>query len=508
MSRLALLPLVLLVACSSDPAPPVEVEVDAGPPRTHTVTVNADGSFTPSRLEISEGDTVEWTFASPTDAIVASASDDCASALPYDPASFTGPMPIAASGIFTLGPAEAPYLSLDSTWESDQISGVFIRLEWSAVQPTEDTFDFSALDHEVDQAVRHGKLYNLAFKAGSTGTPAWLFTTGGVTPLELQDSGSDNPGCGPKMILGSPTDPVYQEHYFRLLREVAAHLRARGDRYRALAYIKPSGANLFSHENRLPKRCSEGCICNPQVFAEHGYTPTKLAAFYAAQTQLLADEFPDKTMGYALIQAGFPLVNDDGDYETVDGSSSGGNLPGGSAQTQRILDEAQATHGLRFAVAHNGMQVKPPDGTCPNQGKHPAVAPYADIGPCPNRWVLEEGAQGQVTGFQTNNADGVSTPAHLESSLQNLWDNSDGVYLEIYEQRLFEANGDVLDASASGRTLAQWDEELHQRRRAFFPTLPDPRPLSHRHTFTGTTAGEERHYLHPASCQAGVIVVR
>ena len=51
------------------------------------------------------------------------------------------------------------------------------------------SFDFTILDREVGKAVKNGKLYSLAIKAGDDGTPAWLFTNG-VTALTLQDSGS------------------------------------------------------------------------------------------------------------------------------------------------------------------------------------------------------------------------------------------------------------------------------------------------------------------------------
>ena len=39
-------------------------------PVTHTVTVNPDGSFSPRRIQIHDGDTVEWRFHDRTDAII------------------------------------------------------------------------------------------------------------------------------------------------------------------------------------------------------------------------------------------------------------------------------------------------------------------------------------------------------------------------------------------------------------------------------------------------------
>ena len=136
------------------------------------------------------------------------------------------------------------------------------------------------------------------------------------------------------------------------------------------------------------------------MFAQHGYTPAGLYAFYQAQSALLASEFPGKTMSYGLIQDGFPRVNNAGDYEKSDGTSSGGLLPGTTEQTQTIIDNGQAAYGLQFAVQHNGLGPKNADNCLTNFN-----------GPgCPNKWVLQEGKEGQVTGFQTSNEGKVANP--------------------------------------------------------------------------------------------------
>src|ERR1051325_6135475 len=418
---------------------------------TQTVKVNADGSFSPAVVTIAAGDTVQWTLSGAGDSIIpinwdGKSAGFCSAVRPYsagDPNEFTGPMPVAASGIFTLSPLDFSYVvepaknlcsagtlpaatvggemlcrrstpigaTLDTTWQDPALTGVFIRLLWNQVQTAPGTadasFDFTLLDREINKAVKNGKLYSLGIKAGDDGTPSWLFANG-VTPLQLQDSGSDDTAaCGSRMPLGNPTGVAYQNRYFDLLRKVAAHVKSRADWYRALAYIKPSGANLFSHENRLPKRCEAGCVCNTQVFAEHGYTPTGLYAFYQAQTSLLASEFPGKTMNYALIQEGFPRVSNSGAYEKSDGTSSGGALPGGTDQTQGISEGGRATHGLAFSVAHNGLMTKKTDNCLTN---------INGVG-CPNKFVLQEGLEGQVTGWQTTNAEKVSTPQDTDSAL-------------------------------------------------------------------------------------------
>jgi len=381
------------------------------PPRIHVVTVKSDGSFVPRRTHVKSGDVVRWELSDPTDSIIPATWSGkfpaiCSTPKPYDPSDpndFTGPMIQAASGIFSISPVMLgsvveqggcsagavgaqvgnAYLckgagryqeTMDATWENPYLTGVFIRLLWKDVQiapgTADSSFDFTVLDREIDKAVKHGKLYALAFKAGDDGTPEWIFSSG-VTRLHLRDAGSDDDvGCGNAMDLGDPTEAAYRVHYRDLLEKVAARIKGRADWYRALAYIKPSGANLVSHENRLPKRCKEGCpVCNTRKFAENGYRPSRLYALYAGQEADLRSLFPGKTMSYALIQVGFPRVNEQGEWEVerADGSTFVGGctppnchpLPGGTEQTQTVIDEGTSTWGLAFAVQHNGLGPKP-----------------------------------------------------------------------------------------------------------------------------------------------------
>src|SRR4051812_21940283 len=84
---------------------------------TYKVKVNADGSFTPAVTFINGGDTVEWTLSAPGDSVIPINWDGlsagyCSAIKPYsatDLNDLTGPMPLAASGIFTLGPLASGY---------------------------------------------------------------------------------------------------------------------------------------------------------------------------------------------------------------------------------------------------------------------------------------------------------------------------------------------------------------------------------------------------------------
>ena len=362
------------------------------------VTVKPDGSFDPQWVRIRDGDTVAWRFPIPglpprtilntvtTRAIIpvrpalrpqqVPSMDICTDYKPYDPADpneFIGPMPQAASGIFTLGPlgmdamwpgfeektgarncdackqdktleleietqagirclceTGEPYATMKDTWQDPDITGVFIRLDWSAVHTGPGQFNWDVLDREIGRAVRNGKLYSLGFRAGEAGTPDWIFhptidvpATGqaarqlltAVKRLCFVDSDDPVAGhCGSDMSLGSPSDEAYRTYHFALLRAVAAHIKEKNAWYRALAYVKPSGMNLFTAENRLPIHCVTGCPCSTKTWADGDYTPKKLREFYREQMNVLAEAFPGKDMSYQLIQDGFPKVNDFGEY--------------------------------------------------------------------------------------------------------------------------------------------------------------------------------------------------
>ncbi|HRH32515.1 MAG TPA: hypothetical protein PLK06_04290, partial [bacterium] len=101
--------------------------------------------------------------------------------------------------------------------------------------------------------------------------------------------------------------------------------------------------------------------------------------------------------------------------------------------------------GPLFVVSHNGLG---PDHE-------------------PNRWVIRAGKAGQPTLFQTMNLTKVQNTADLQATLENLWNNTDAHYLEVYQQILLEAEAQdgrlVPDTDAEVNTLQEWNEELQSR---------------------------------------------
>jgi len=318
---------------------------------------------------------------------------------------------------------------------------------------------------------------------------------------------------------GDPTDTKYRELYLDMLSHVASVLKQDSAIWRSLAYVKLSGANSRSAENRLPNGCKvePGCICNNQRWAEAGYTPKGLYTFYNEQMFRINKEFPGKSMSYPLIQAGFPRVNKDGCYLNEEDkticptgiNAKNAKMDGPFTQTETVITDALSTYGNGVAIAHLGIGPKPdfsdrtkyaegtscplplaPDGTL-------AHGPNGVASGCPNKWATDIGDVDGLTHFQTNNAGGVGNMAQIESALENMWANSNSAMLEIYEARAWEANDSILDPTlppVQQRTLAQWNQRLHDRRRKNFSGLGDPTPTTISFTFTRSIDPHETLY--------------
>jgi hypothetical protein len=273
-------------------------------------------------------------------------------------------------------------------------------------------------------------------------------------------------------------------------------------------------------------------------------------------------------MGYQLIQAGFPRVESGTNFEGDSLRDQQGNFllrrPGVTTddlgvfiQTETILEQGRngrfvdpfgkvsdRAAGKLFVAQHSGLTRLPDDDNIKafcNQ--HVTVNPKTqqanfpiptgtngDKAPgCPNRWAVDEGTLfSQIMGFQTHNPQeldplaAVQAPG-VESALWNLTINSNGVFIELYEQPLWEIyhslgtgpSAAVLDPSRTrlpaghpapySKNLFTWSEELHRRRKTLVdptnPHLADPFPLVYTHTFSKRIAAPETYYyINPSKC--------
>jgi len=162
------------------------------------------------------------------------------------------------------------------------------------------------------------------------------------------------------------------------------------------------------------------------------------------------------------------------------------------------------------------------------------ISERAEVEGCPNWLAAEQGVHEpvkgippQLTGLQTTNR--VRDLDGLESALFNLVLNTNGVFIELYEDVVWRASvlrgtgpeADPLSRRVPGshceplpgdtelcvsKNLAQWTEELHHRRTALadqgrnglFPGLQEPFPTEVKTTFDD--AGGSYHFINPAHC--------
>lgn len=397
------------------------------------------------------------------------------------------------------------------------------------------------------------------------------------------------PACGTVKTLPSPSEQAYRDAYEDFLANVIAHVRSNTAWWQALAHVKLSGVNLNTGEGKTAHLCDAECYqmypdsCATKVWAEAenlsaglGWSPERLYQYYREVGNTIYEEtLQQKSIGFQLIQSGFPqavqpdnfFVEGDGLLDNDGNTDDDDLLPLFDEQTEAVLalgrdgdfaDRSAPTSdpvaGKAFVVQHSGLQTNPDDTYQGNSGEHTcnynqsiindpggphdrmAIFPLTDEmllpldGPssgCPNKWARREGYGGQISGWQTNNAQGVANPDEVSSALFNATTNSDGVFVELYEERLWEimrlrgtgpsalAVTDDPNATyfAYGKNMHQWSEEMHVRRKRLAdndssnnPYLNDPFPSIHAHTFARDLApGETQSYwfISPYKCENG-----
>jgi hypothetical protein len=175
---------------------------------------------------------------------------------------------------------------------------------------------------------------------------------GTVAPLEFTDHYDEDPpgiGCGETFRIGAPGDAAYVALYSGFLAELARHVASDARWFQQVAHVKVSGANLRTSEAELPHHCDDlylatadhhedpkdqiyrqsdrvldvyktattdgsttrrvtrQCACNPKIWWDDGYRPQHLYDYYArVENQLLLGFFGRKSLGYQIIQDGFP----------------------------------------------------------------------------------------------------------------------------------------------------------------------------------------------------------
>ncbi len=457
--------LLALLACGAGSAWFDATRPSVNPPAPTTSSLRAGGAEIPvsapaPHLEVNVGDTVTFTGLGPLQSIVE--VDAAGKPIPYAESWLTGPPRHGTSGIYTRG--EVGKVPSPDIWEVPGLSGVLLVLEWDEVETAPDVYDWSVLDRTLTLAAEHDRAVFVAWRTGVFCAPAWAWTQG-ATPVRTEAFSDPTPepgkrGCGFEGRVGNPADERYLALWLEHVRAFGAHVRERGDWWQALAKVDVGGLGNVTDEWQLARgSAGTGCPDNTVAWAAAGYTPEALYAFYTASLKATAAAFPGKTVGWMLIQDGFPRIPSDIE---------------GAAQARELMRICTTTLKTLCMPQHNGIR--------PGQR--------------PNLMVIRAGKDGFLTAYQTvNDRKGVSSWRDIAGVLEVMTQESSAVALELYEEVVLRERSTFPPGE-----LERWSDRLAQRRAAW----PDPpSPTSWSTTFT--TAGK-RWYRLPGGSVGSVTV--
>jgi hypothetical protein len=211
-----------------------------------------------------------------------------------------------------------------------------IRPDWSDIQPSSSTFEWSTIDTVLGLGTQYGKTIGMSVAAGVV-TPQWVYDAG-ATRYQLQD------GSGLSMPI--PWDAAFQTKWL-------AFIRAMGQRYDgnpALGYIVISGLGQYV-ETGIAKTDADIAALN----ALGGPT-----AWVGAAKQIIAayaGAFPTTPF---FITAATP-------FDNVDGLSA----------LQEVVDWGVATYPHRFGIMNASLNADSTTVYYP----HLAVYTYHTTGP-------------------------------------------------------------------------------------------------------------------------------
>ncbi|WP_376096984.1 hypothetical protein ACE7GA_05875 [Roseomonas sp. CCTCC AB2023176] len=260
----------------------------------------------------------------------------------------------------------------DAVYAAEAVSGVYVRLVWSAVAPRPGAYDFRLLDRELGRAVAAGKRVSLSVIAGAY-APAWLPERGVRTLRFALGRGGANRSCLPVQV-GVPWDSGYQAAFLDLWSALAERVRATPGGLEAVRIVKLTGVNQFTEEFRMPAGTGlRDDVCGrtdeTAAWLAEGYRPARVVEAWTRMAAGIAERFPGTLLALDVLERNDVPPVDDAGAPTRD-----------PPVKPRLIAEGRRRFGGRFAVQWNGLT---------------AAGPLADT-------VLAARAGGTVIGWQSN----------------------------------------------------------------------------------------------------------
>jgi hypothetical protein len=188
-----------------------------------------------------------------------------------------------------------------------------IVVDWSAIEPKPDMFDFDAIDAQLRQAQTHQLAIELVVRAGRS-VPTWL---AGTSALRLAYAPHGGEGRCQAVSVPPPWENAYQSAFAAMLGKMAEYLRSKNANP---AVVKLTGLNATTEELRLPAEgleetagCIGGATDDVVVWQRAGYTPARTRQAFDQLAASFARTFSIVPVVLAVIPRGaFPPVDEQG----------------------------------------------------------------------------------------------------------------------------------------------------------------------------------------------------
>ncbi len=196
------------------------------------------------------------------------------------------------------------------------LSGVHLAVDWSLVEPSAGSFDFSSVDQNLSLIPSNLPL-NLALMAGLS-TPAWVAQT---CPSVTVNINTTTGGKAVPVNVAAPWTSAYSLAYIGAFRALLGHLKRAGVSSRIVGCV----ASIYHGgdcELTIPWTVNnQPNMQNAQIWANAGYTPALALSGWVKAVGHLARLLPDATLSIPLLMptislpwvnnAGQPVPNDD-----------------------------------------------------------------------------------------------------------------------------------------------------------------------------------------------------
>jgi len=245
-------------------------------------------------------------------------------------------------GVFALIKAGAPTGS--KVLSNPDVDGISLRQGWHAVNPSEDTYDWSYFDTEITKAKNAGKKVLIRVVNGGKGLPDWVRAASeaaGEPTFSFYETAAQGGGIVTEPVFWAPT----------LLAKKAKLIAAFGTRYNSnptVAIVTCQFAGARNDDWNVPSGTTMDGIppsgsSETSRWLAAGYTPAKMIDAGNQVVNNTMAAFPDKPVGLAIGRTSTKLDPEGSDYVA-----------------ETVINTARAKWGNRMVATHNNMSEKPP----------------------------------------------------------------------------------------------------------------------------------------------------